>query len=143
MVKRHRTNSIGTVAAPNVGGSEVWRSVGRRLEQRRKERGYSIDRVAKWAGITVEACQDYERGAPIPALELGQIAELLASPVSWFFEEVAQDDDLAELEAMTEPATYKVATAEHRIQILAESFRKLDFEGQQHLLAISRALSRR
>ncbi|HEX6001448.1 MAG TPA: helix-turn-helix domain-containing protein [Hyphomicrobiaceae bacterium] len=142
MVKRHGFHSIDTIAAPDAGGGEVWRSVGRRLEQRRKERGHSLDRVAKWAGITVEACQSYERGAPIPALELAQIAELLTSPVSWFFEEVAQDDDPAELEAMTEPASYQVATIEHRIQILAESFRRLDFERQQHLLAISRALSR-
>ena len=33
-------------------------------------------------------------------------------------------------------------TLNYRVQALADSFRKLDFEGQQHLLALSKALSR-
>jgi hypothetical protein len=35
-----------------------------------------------------------------------------------------------------------VATLEERAEFLAASFRKLDLEGQQHLLAIASALSR-
>jgi hypothetical protein len=37
---------------------------------------------------------------------------------------------------------YRVATLEERVEFLADSFRKLDLEGQQHLLALAGALSR-
>ena len=121
----------------------MWSTIGRRLALRRTELGFSADRVAAGVGIAVEDYRDYESGAPIPAFLLGEIADLLDRSVTWFFEGVApQGAPDGEGEPNSQPITYKVATVEHRIQALTELFRKLDFEGQQHLLAISRALSR-
>ena len=77
------------------------------------------------------------------------LADLFEVPLVWFFQDIGQNDtndnhaeqdDDAEREAGL--VVYRVATIEHRIAALVESFRQLDFEGQQHLLAISRELSR-
>jgi hypothetical protein len=140
MTKRHIMKPAGERAKAGAGGSEVWGAVGRRLALRRTELAYSPGRVAHGVGIAVEDYKDYERGAPIPAFLLGEIADLLDRSVTWFFEGISQAE--VEGDANAEAVTYKVATIEHRIQALTDSFRKLDFEAQQHLLAISRALSR-
>jgi transcriptional regulator with XRE-family HTH domain len=143
MNKRQIMKPAGPGAKPDGRGGDVWRAVGRRLALRRTELGYSADRVADGVGIAAANYRDYESGAPIPAFLLGEIADLLDRPVTWFFEGVADEGAPdSQGEANLEPPTYRVATVEHRIQALTESFRKLDFEGQQHLLAISRALSR-
>jgi transcriptional regulator with XRE-family HTH domain len=144
MIKRSRLEPQPEGAAGNVGGA-VWAAVGRRLQRRRAELGFSTGRVAQWAAIPVESYEAYEKGAPIPASLLAQVADLFEIPLVWFFQGVGDDGpDHAETETGydAEPAVYRVATVEHRIQALADSFRKLDFEGQQHLLAISKALSR-
>ncbi|HEY1245660.1 MAG TPA: helix-turn-helix transcriptional regulator [Hyphomicrobiaceae bacterium] len=146
MIKRNLSKPREDVAECGVGGA-VWTAVGSRLQQRRGELGLSVARVAQWAAIPAESYEAYERGAPIPAALLAQIAELFEVPLVWFFERV-RPDGREEVEAREdaardpEPAVYRVATVEHRIQALAESFRKLDFEGQQHLIAISQALTR-
>jgi transcriptional regulator with XRE-family HTH domain len=131
-------------AAAPVGsdvGSALWVTDGRRLRRRRTQLGYSVSHVAQWAATPVETYESYENGAPVPAALLAQVADLFEKPLVWFFQGVgrdeAQEDDTEE---KVEPVVYRVATVEHRIAALVESFRKLDFEGQQHLLAISRAL---
>jgi transcriptional regulator with XRE-family HTH domain len=146
MIKRNLARPREGGAESGVGGA-VWTAVGRRLQQRRGELGFSVARVAQWAAIPAESYEAYERGAAIPAALLAQIAELFEVPLVWFFERVRVDEpEEAEagedFEKDAEPAVYRVATVEHRIQALADSFRKLDFEGQQHLLAISQALTR-
>lgn len=143
MNKRQIMRPAGGGAKAGAGCGAVWPTVGRRLALRRAELGYSADRVADGVGIAVGDYRDYEDGAPVPAFLLGEIADLLDRSVTWFFEGVDhQGASDSEGEVDLGPVTYKVATVEHRIQALTESFRKLDFEGQQHLLAISRALSR-
>jgi len=152
MIKRFVARPRQQRATAAVGsdvGSAVWMTVGRRLQRRRTGRGYSVDRVAHWAAIPAETYESYERGEPIPAALLAQIADLFEVPLVWFFQGIGEDDyhdDGTDREDDGErkagPAIYQVATIEHRIAALVESFRKLDFEGQQHLLAISRELSR-
>jgi transcriptional regulator with XRE-family HTH domain len=129
-------------------GSVVWTSVGRRLRRRRTELGLDVGHVAEGIGIPAVACEAYERGAPIPASLLTQFAELLGRPVVWFFRDVGSEDVGGQVAAerdeapADEPVVYTVATIEHRAQALVDSFRQLDLEGQQHLLAISLALTR-
>jgi transcriptional regulator with XRE-family HTH domain len=113
------------------------------LQRRRTDLGLSTDRVAQWAGIAVATYEGFEDGVPISASLLAQFADLLDIPVVWFFQCVAIEEPAERKPNPGEEAvTYRVATIEHRIQALADTFRKLDFEGQQHLLAISQALSR-
>jgi transcriptional regulator with XRE-family HTH domain len=140
MNKRSVLSAQPEKAGPCVGGA-VWTAVGRRLQRRRIEMGLSAARVAQRAGVPVPTYEGYENGAPIPAALLAQVAELLDIPLVWFFEGVAGDEVETRAAAPgAEPAVYRVATLEQRIEALADAFRQLDFEGQQHLLAISRAL---
>jgi transcriptional regulator with XRE-family HTH domain len=142
MTKRHILKSLREAIA-GAPGDTVWVAVGRRLQRRRKQLDFSAEHVAQWAGLPLEAYEGYERGEPIPASLLAQIADLFNIPVVWFFEGLASEEPVGSAaNADDEPAVFRVATVEHRIQALADSFRKLDFEGQQHLLAISAALCR-
>jgi transcriptional regulator with XRE-family HTH domain len=118
-------------------------AVGQRLQRRRTALGLSVASVADWAGVPAETYAGYERGRPIPASLLAQVAELLEMPLSWFFEGVVGgDSDESDFTPDAEPPVYRVTTVDQRIEALAEAFRQLDFEGQQHLLAISQALRR-
>jgi transcriptional regulator with XRE-family HTH domain len=123
--------------------SAVWTGVGRRLRRRRYELGFGIDHVARCSGITAGDYARHEAGAPIGAAPLARIADLFDVPVVWFFQEVAHEEpDEREDAPAGEPIVYTVATMEHRAQALVDCFRRLDLEGQQHLLAISMALTR-
>jgi transcriptional regulator with XRE-family HTH domain len=141
-VVKPKQQGVGAPVGSDLG-SAVWGTVGRRLQRRRTELGYSVDHVAQWAAIPIETYEGYEKGEPIPAALLAQVADLFVIPLVWFFQGVGQDaaqnDDAEEKGG---PVVYRVATVEHRIAALVESFRKLDFEGQQHVMAISKALCR-
>jgi transcriptional regulator with XRE-family HTH domain len=147
MTKRHTIRPIrGTQGAGTCNGA-VWAGVGRQLRRRRIDQGFSLDGVARCTGLSAAACEAYEAGAPIPASALAQIADLFDTPVVWFFQDVVREQDMSseDVEGRSdadEAAVYTVATAEHRAQALVDCFRRLDLEGQQHLLAISMALSR-
>jgi transcriptional regulator with XRE-family HTH domain len=123
--------------------SAIWIGVGRQLVRRRHELGFGIDHVARCTGIAPDEYERYEAGAPIGAAPLAQIADLFDVPVVRFFQDVAHEEP-AEPEKTpdVEPVVYTVATIEHRAQALVDCFRRLDLEGQQHLLAISMALTR-
>ena len=103
-------------------GSAVWVTVGRRLKRRRTQLGYSVDHVAQWAAIPVEDYESYEKGAPIPAALLAQVADLFAIPLVWYFQGVGQDATQEEDDAGEKagPVVYRVATVEHRIAALVE-----------------------
>jgi hypothetical protein len=62
--------------------------------------------------------------------------------VFFFFQDIDFGDESASDVAASSHGAYRVATLEERAEFLAASFRKLDLEGQQHLLAIASALSR-
>jgi hypothetical protein len=83
----------------------------------------------------------YESGeAQVPALLLTRVAELLGVPVVWFFHDAPLPDEEGANGYDVSPSTYRIATLEQRVCVLAESIRKLDLEGQQHMLAIADAL---
>ena len=121
----------------------IWPPVGQRIRARRLQCRHSVHRVAKELGISPDLYLSYELGeTQVPALLLTQLAEFLSVPVIWFL----QDGSLPEREGghvcRVSPPTYRVATFEQRVDVLAGSFRKLDVEGQQHLLAVAAALCR-
>jgi len=139
MIKRLMVKPLDSELEANPCGSALWTVVGRRLRRRRTELDLDIDHVARTIGISPTVYANYELGVQTPASQLAEIADLFDVPVVWFFQDVGIEEKAAP--PVASPAVYRVATVEFRIQALADAFRKLDLEGQQHLLAISRALS--
>lgn len=126
-------------------GRPIWVLVGDRLRARRARMGLSIESVADQLGVEPGTYERYEDGIDqAPALLLTEVAEKLGVPVLWFFQDVIAQDVPEEPSAPvhTDRApVFRVATTEDRVQAMAERFRKLDFEGQQHLLGIASALA--
>jgi transcriptional regulator with XRE-family HTH domain len=127
-------------------GRSIWVLVGDRLRARRARLGLTIEAVAEQLGVEPGTYERYEDGIDqAPALLLTEVAEKLGVPVLWFFQDVIAQDVP---EAASAPVhsdqvpVYRVATVDDRVQAMADRFRKLDFEGQQHLLGIAAALAR-
>jgi transcriptional regulator with XRE-family HTH domain len=124
-------------------GRTVWMLVGGRLRLRRAGLDLAIGSVAEELRIEPSVYEGYEAGVEqVPALVLTEIADLFRVPVLWFFQDVVAGEEEDELTAVSRdpPPVYRVATVEERSHFLADSFRKLDLAGQQHLLAIAAAL---
>ena len=140
MIKHLRLSlAAGTRSHP------IWGLVGRQLRARRTQLGLDVDRVAEELAISPATYEAYESGGrQVPAFQIGQIAELFGVQVAWFFRDVsfdAENDDEVPT-CVDAPRVFCVATEEQRVRALADSFRRLDLEGQHHLLAIAGALSR-
>lgn len=124
-------------------GRTLWIRIGDRLRIRRSQLGLSRSRVARELGIESRAYDAYEAGIErVPALLLTQLAELFDVPVFWFFEGIAPEKETAKKQVSRPCGVYRVATPEQRMHFLVDTFRKLDLEGQQHLLTLAGALSR-
>ena len=126
-------------------GGSIWILVGRRVRSRRTQLSLEVDAVAEELGVDPEVYERYEAGVEqMPAFVLSQIAELFGLPVAGFFDDVSglEEPDGQSSSIGGSPQIYRIATAEERAAFLGEVFRKLDLEGQQHLLAIAGALSR-
>ncbi|AIL32431.1 helix-turn-helix domain-containing protein [Basilea psittacipulmonis] len=65
---------------------DIDKSIGQRIQQRRRELGYSADRLSEMIGISQQQLSRYERGAnKINVSHLVSIATCLKTPISWFF----------------------------------------------------------
>lgn len=63
------------------------RHVGRRLRERRVQRGLSLAEMAGALGVSTQQARKYEAGLNgIPAARLPDLAALLGVPPAWFFE---------------------------------------------------------
>ena len=124
-------------------GRTLWVRIGGRLQSRRTELGLTVSEVARVLAIAPRAYKALEEGIErVPASILGQIAELFRVRVFFFFQDIDLGDERACDVAASPHGAYRVATLEERVEFLADAFRKLDLEGQQHLLALASALSR-
>ena len=123
-------------------GCTLWRRIGERIQARRIQQGLSSEKLAEELGVDLRDYDAYEAGEEqAPAWVLTQIAELLEVSVLWFFQDITFAEESAPTAASRPGGVYRVATPEDRMRFLAESFDKLDHEGQQHLIAIAGALT--
>jgi len=125
-----------------AGGCSIWVLVGGRLRALRTQLGLTIEDIAERLQIEASAYARYEAGSErIPAQLLTEVAEIFGVPVLGFFPDVIDGPEgRAPSESAGQPPVYRVATLDERTQCMADRFRKLDIEGQQHLLAIAAAL---
>lgn len=66
--------------------SDVDLAVGKRITQRRKEVGFTAEKLAEQIGVSQQQFSRYERGATkINLTHLVNIAVILDTPISWFF----------------------------------------------------------
>jgi transcriptional regulator with XRE-family HTH domain len=139
----HESKSSPLKFEPRVAPTRthpLWRHIGRRLRLRRTQLGHGIDIVAKKVAISPETYEQYESGRlQTPAILLSDIAQFFELPVTWFFQDLSLDDT-QEPDSVGEEGVFAVATDEERVHTLAEYFRNLDLEGQQHLLLVARTL---
>ncbi|WP_170985098.1 helix-turn-helix domain-containing protein [Roseomonas sp. AR75] len=74
--------------APSVTGLAD-RHVGRRVRERRVQRGLSLAELARALGVSAQQARKYEAGLNgIPVARLPVLAALLGVPTAWFFEEL-------------------------------------------------------
>ena len=135
---------VGGVAAAERHCS-IWVLVGNRLRARRSDLGLATESVAKALGVEPNVYERYEAGSEqAPALLLAEMAQLFGVPLVWLFQDATPFDAYEEAQSSAIPGSapvYRIATLEERVEFMVDWFRKLDFEGQQHLLAIAAALS--
>ncbi|SUB59666.1 transcriptional repressor DicA [Phocoenobacter uteri] len=66
--------------------TEIDRLIGQKIQQKRKELGYSADRLSEYVDISQPQLSRYERGAnKINLSHLVAIANFLKTPISYFF----------------------------------------------------------
>jgi transcriptional regulator with XRE-family HTH domain len=132
------TNTSRSARTPRLSSH-----IGVRLRNRRVELGLGKGGVAAHLGIALSRYEEFETGeVEIPALSLGDLADLFNVPMFYFFQDMAFGDD-ADQPSLDEPATIlAVATEEDRIATLVSDFLNASWEGQQYLLMLARTLAR-
>src|SRR4026209_488373 len=120
----------------------LWLHLGNRLRFRREQLGIGSPTAAAHVGVALKTYEEYETGERlIPANQLANLAELLAVPVFYFFEDLPIGEETSDVQQLTPDVVYSVATETDRIAALIDDFLKLDFDRQQHLLVVARALA--
>lgn len=67
---------------------EADKLIGKRIQQRRKELGYSAEKLSEHINLSQQQLSRYERGASkINVAHLIEIAIFLETPISWFFQD--------------------------------------------------------
>lgn len=93
--------------------------VGKRVRLRRTMLGLSMDEVGKTVGVSFQQMQKYERGTNrLSCSRLVKIAEVLNTPVGYFFEKPGKGDLQAaqsDEEKLSSRETLEMARAYYRI----------------------------
>ena len=128
--------------ATKVGGEGLWQQLGNRIRFRREQLKLDARAAAGHIGVTLESYEKYEVGERlVPANQLAELAELLAVPVFYFFDDLQIGETNAQANEVEPHAGYAIATESERIAALIEDFQKLDFDRQQHVLLVARVLA--
>jgi transcriptional regulator with XRE-family HTH domain len=108
------------------------RHVGARIRERRIMMGLSQQQLARMIGVTYQQAHKYERGLNrISAGRLFEIAQVLAVPVSYFFDGLRQDGDPQD-----------ISPRQRMCLELARNFSLIDNEKHQEALSqMARALA--
>jgi len=128
--------------ATKVAGEGLWQQLGNRIRFRREQLKLDARAAAGHIGVTLESYEKYEVGERlVPANQLAELAELLAVPVFYFFDDLQIGEANAQANEVDSHAGYAIATESERIAALIEDFQKLDFDRQQHVLLVARVLA--
>ncbi len=117
---------------PSPRANNADRHVGTRIRERRVMLGLSQQQLAQMIGVTYQQAHKYERGLNrISAGRLYEIAQVLAVPISWFFEGME-----------AEPPAVEMNPRQRMCLELARNFAMIDNEKHQEALSqMARALA--
>lgn len=74
--------------------SEIDKLIGKRIQLKRREKGYSAEKLSEYVGLSQQQLSRYERGTnKINVTHLVNIALFLNTPISWFFADCAENID--------------------------------------------------
>src|SRR5262245_63553829 len=125
--------------ATKVGGEGLWQQLGNRIRFRREQLRLDARAAAAHIGVTLESYEKYEAGERlVPANELAELAELLAVPVFYFFDDLQIGEAKAHAHEANLQADYAIDTESERLAALLEDFSTVDFDRQQHVLLVAR-----
>jgi transcriptional regulator with XRE-family HTH domain len=128
--------------ATEAGRGGFWQQIGNRIRFRREQLRLDARTAAAHIGVALQTYAKYETGERlVPANQLAELAELLAVPVFYFFDDLQIGEKSSHVEPVDLDAGYAVATESERIAVLIQDFRMLDFERQQHVLLVARLLA--
>ena len=137
MVERSRFEQ-----ATGASRDRLWLHLGNRLRFRREQLRIDAPRAAAHINVALQTYEEYETGERlIPAKQFAELAELFAVPVFYYFEDLRIGEDKSDAQQLKPDVVYAIATETDRIAALIDDFQKLDFERQQHLLFVARALA--
>lgn len=72
---------------------EADKLIGKRIQQKRKEMGYSAEKLSEYMDLSQQQLSRYERGASkINVAHLIDIAIFLKTPISWFFQDCIPEE---------------------------------------------------
>lgn len=74
--------------------TKIDRLIGQRIQQKRKELGYTAEKLSEFVDITQPQLSRYERGTnKINVAHLVTIATFLKTPISYFFADCMENSD--------------------------------------------------
>ena len=105
--------------ATGASRDRLWLHLGNRLRFRREQLRIGSPKAAAHVGVALETYEEYETGEHlIPAKQLADLAELLAVPVFYFFEDLQIGEEKPDVQQLKPDAIYAVATETDRIAAL-------------------------
>src|SRR4051812_25562840 len=121
--------------------SEIDLHLGKRLRRRRRLHGLTQQQLAGAVGIRFQQIQKYECGANrISAARLWQLAEALQTPISYFYDGLADAQARAEVENSNEPRG-EAMMARKETMDLVKAYYQLDERPRRRLLDLAKSLN--
>lgn len=115
--------------------TEVDKSIGKKIQIRRKELGLTAAELSEQVGISQQQLSRYERGTnKINVTHLFNIACITSTPIGWFF--VGCTPEISSLSVKSEAATYAVITDRELTERLNQVWPKLTQEQQKSVIAL-------
>ncbi|UXM95765.1 helix-turn-helix domain-containing protein [Bartonella sp. HY329] len=115
--------------------------VGSRIRLRRNSIGLSQEKLGEQLGITFQQVQKYEKGTNrVGASRLQAIAETLEVPVSFFFEDVS-NNELDEGFAETEANPLEIVSSGEGLQLIRAFTNIKDPQVRRKIIDLAKALS--
>lgn len=126
--------------------NSIDRHVGAQMRLRRKQLGYSQEKLGEILGLTFQQIQKYEKGLNrISAGRLFEISKILQAPVSFFFEGAYLESERdAQLEAVAEdnaPSMLTQALTTESVNLLSAFSRVGDQKSRKALIDMANAMA--